>query len=84
MIRVREKAGVPSIPTAETIAKKTYSTQQVADILEIHKNTLLNWIRSGKVPDAKRDWKRYRVWTEEDVKSLIEYKNDYSQLELRI
>lgn len=75
---------VSSISDNRQHGKSTYTTQQVADVLEIHKNTLLNWVRAGKVPDAKRDWKKHRVWTDADVRKLIEYKNNYSQMELRI
>ena len=63
---------------------QTFTTKQAADIVGVHKNTLLNWIKSGKVPDARRDWKRYRIWTVEEIKKLIEFKNNYKQLEINI
>jgi len=68
----------------ETEPRSTFSTQEVADILGVHKNTLLNWIKAGKVPDAKRDWKRYRVWTATEIKRLKEFKDNYAQLEINL
>jgi len=68
----------------QDLEQETYSTQQVADLLGVHKNTLLNWIRSRKVSDAERDWKGYRVWTGQDVKRLLEFKSKYSQMKLEM
>ena len=62
----------------------TYTTKQAADIVGVHKNTVLNWIRSGKIPDAQRDWKGYRVWTESDIQHLREYKTGCRQMTLQI
>ena len=64
--------------------RKTFSTKEVADIVGVHKNTILNWIRDGKIPDARRDWKSYRIWTQRDLDRLIEFKNRYHQLDLDI
>jgi excisionase family DNA binding protein len=66
------------------MAQKAFTTQEVADIVGVHKNTVLNWVKTGKVPDARRDWKKYRVWSEKDVQRLIECKNKYMQLSLDI
>lgn len=64
--------------------RRDYSTQEVADLIEVHKNTVLNWIRSGKVPDVRRDWKGYRVWNVDDIERMIEFKNRFHQLKLDI
>jgi site-specific DNA-methyltransferase (cytosine-N4-specific) len=66
----------------QDLKQETYSTQQVADLVGVHKNTLLNWIRNRKVSDAERDWKGYRVWTGQDVKRLLDFKSKYSQMKL--
>jgi DNA-binding transcriptional MerR regulator len=53
------------------MSKFTYTTQEVADILGVTKKTLLNWIRSGKVPEPRRDEKNnYRMWTAEDIAAI--------------
>ncbi|HOO55546.1 MAG TPA: helix-turn-helix domain-containing protein [bacterium] len=63
---------------------KTYTTRQAADRVGVHKNTLLNWIRAGKVPEVERDWKNHRIWTEQDIEKLIEHKLGYMQLKFEI
>ncbi|MEW5945524.1 MAG: helix-turn-helix domain-containing protein [bacterium] len=63
---------------------KMHTTKEVADLIGVHKNTLLNWIRSGKVPEVEKDWKAYRVWTDEDIEKVREFKEKYKQLRLEI
>jgi len=56
---------------------KTYTTQQVANILKINKSTLLRWIRAGKVPDSMyRDGHGWRMFTEGEVEALKDYQKD--------
>lgn len=66
------------------MAQEVYTTQQVADIVGVHKNTVLNWIKTGKMDDVRRDWKRHRIWTKRDLQRLIEIKNKFEQLTLEI
>lgn len=61
-----------------------FTTQQAADLAGVHKNTVLNWIRKGKIQDTARDWKGYRVWSRDDVRRLLEYKTHCEQLNLNI
>jgi len=51
----------------------TYSTNEAAERSGISKNTLLRWIAEGRVPDARRDWRGWRVWSEEDILRLKEF-----------
>lgn len=44
--------------------KKMYSINQLADILGVHRNTILNWIKLGKVK-AVRIGNLWRVSEEE-------------------
>ena len=47
------------------------STGQVADILEITKKTLKNWLKAGLIPEPRRNpVNRYRRWTLQDVESI--------------
>lgn len=57
-----------------------YTTKKVAEIIGVHKNTLLNWIKSGKVEDVGKDWKDYRIWTDRDVERVKQFKERYRQL----
>ena len=51
--------------------EETYTTKQAADAVGVHKNTILNWIRGDKVPDVRRDWKGYRIWSRRDIENLL-------------
>jgi len=66
----------------DTREEETFTTKQAADTVGVHKNTILNWIRDGKIPDARRDWKGYRIWFARDIENLLRMKNKKQQLEL--
>ena len=44
-----------------------YSTLQGAKRIGIAKNTLLRWISLGLIEEVDRDWRGWRVWSEEDI-----------------
>jgi len=61
--------------TRHTMAKKRYQVGEVAELLEVHRNTLFNWIQSGKLRklgcDPERDpLSGYYYWTESGLKKL--------------
>ena len=49
---------------------KYLTTLQVAHELKVSKQTLLNWLYSGKVPEPPRNKKGYRLWSPSRV-SLV-------------
>jgi DNA-binding transcriptional MerR regulator len=54
---------------------KYLTTLQVAHELKVSKQTLLNWLYAGKVPEPPRNKKGYRLWSPSRVnlvKRLIE------------
>ena len=54
--------------------KYTYSTQEAADIVGIHKKTLLYWLKIGKVKEPIREKNNHRAWTKEDIAELKKLK----------
>lgn len=50
------------------------TAQEVADLLRVHKKTVIRMIHSGKIPGSKVSNKF--LIKEEDVKGLLENKND--------
>jgi hypothetical protein len=53
---------------------KFLTTLEVAHELEVSKQTLLNWLYAGKIPEPPRNRKGYRLWSAsrvELVKKLI-------------
>ncbi len=53
------------------VRKKFYNIQEVADELRVHKWTIYNWEKAGKIPKAARDpMNEYRIYTEVDLKKI--------------
>ncbi len=59
--------------------KYTYSTQEVADLLKVHKRTILYWLKIGKVAEPIRATNNHRLWTKEDVSQLMRLKNESNE-----
>lgn len=49
---------------------KYLTTLEVAHELEVSKQTLLNWLYAGKVPEPPRNKKGYRLWSPARVSLL--------------
>ncbi len=57
--------------------KKTYSTIEVAGLLDVTSDTLHRWIREKRIPAPETQLLgpfRVRLWTAEDVEKVREYK----------
>lgn len=57
--------------------KSTYSTQDVCTKFDITKTTLFKWEKDGKISKTKKDWRGWRVFSEnnvEDIKRIIQEK----------
>jgi DNA modification methylase len=48
-----------------------FSTANVAEKANIHKDTLLRWLKQGLVEEPGRDRRGWRVWTEDQVQGVI-------------
>ena len=46
---------------------KYLTTLEVAHELKVSKQTLLNWLYAGKIPEPPRNLKGYRLWSESRV-----------------
>lgn len=66
----------------ETQTDQTFTTQEVADLVGVHKNTILNWIKGGKIADPPRDRNNARVWLPHHLKKLRELRDGLEQLSL--
>ena len=54
-----------------------YSTLQAAKQIGIAKNTLLRWISLGLIEEVDRDWRGWRVWSEEDIHRAKAFQKRY-------
>lgn len=54
---------------------KTYKSREVLEKIGISRATLYKWLKEGKIPDVCRDRNNFRVFTDEDIQGLLDYKN---------
>jgi len=52
-----------------------YNTHQVAEMAGVHKDTLLRWLREGRLPEPNRDRNGWRVFTPEEAEKVVRYAN---------
>jgi c-di-GMP-binding flagellar brake protein YcgR len=56
---------------------KNYSTLEAAKKIGVSKSTLFAWFKNGKVKDVARDHRGWRIFTEEDIHRLREYRRTH-------
>ena len=49
------------------------STAEVARLAGVHRDTLLRWLRSGSVPEPRRDARGWRVFSPRDTAAVVSY-----------
>lgn len=52
---------------------KTLSTKEVAEKANVHKDTLLRWLRNGLIPEPKRNHRGWRKFSYAEVAAIIKY-----------
>jgi hypothetical protein len=50
-----------------------YSTRQVAAMAGVHRDTLLRWLREGRVAEPSRDRNHWRTFTSEEAEAIVHY-----------
>lgn len=50
-----------------------YSTANVAKLAQVHKDTLLRWMRQGVVPEPARNRYGWRMFTEPEANTIVRY-----------
>jgi DNA-binding transcriptional MerR regulator len=52
---------------------KRWKTGEVAQLINVTKRTLQNWLVSEKIPQPQKDTNGYYIWTEMDVQAAQTY-----------
>ncbi len=52
-----------------------YTTKDVLKKVGISRTTLFLWLWNKKVPEVQRNRNGHRVFTDKDIKRILEYKN---------
>lgn len=58
-----------------TKTEQRYSTQQVAEKVGVSKETILRWLRAGKIPEPDRDRNGWRIFSEDEIHRILRFKN---------
>ncbi len=58
--------------------KKLHSTTEVAERAGVSRDTLLRWLKAGKIPEPGRNRNGWRVFTEKEARAVEEYANRYT------
>ena len=53
---------------------KRLTITEVADLVGISPKTIVRWEKVGKVRRAKRDWRGWRVYDEEDLNHIRRFR----------
>lgn len=59
--------------TAQGQEGRLYTTAEVAGRAGVHRDTLLRWLRDGKVPEPRRDARGWRVFTEVEATAIANH-----------
>jgi excisionase family DNA binding protein len=55
------------------MSQKYYQTNEVSKIAGVHRDTLLRWLREGKIPEPKRNRNNWRIFSQVDLDNIVEY-----------
>lgn len=58
---------------------KNYTTQQVAQKAGVHKDTILRWLREGKIEEPSRDRNGWRIFKETEISNILKYANGFQE-----
>lgn len=50
-----------------------YQTREVSKIVGIHRDTLLRWLREGRIPEPKRNRNNWRIFSHTDLSGIVEF-----------
>ena len=57
--------------------QNSFTTAEVATMAGVHRDTLLRWLRDGKVPQPRRDHRGWRVFTRRDAAAIAAFAKGY-------
>ncbi|MBW2367915.1 MAG: MerR family transcriptional regulator [Deltaproteobacteria bacterium] len=55
------------------MTQKYYQTREVSKIAGVHRDTLLRWLREGKIPEPKRNRNNWRIFSKADLENIVEF-----------
>jgi len=55
------------------MAQEYFQTKEVSKIAGVHRDTLLRWLREGKIPEPKRNRNNWRIFSKKEIESVIDF-----------
>lgn len=55
------------------MAQEYYQTRDVSKIAGVHRDTLLRWLREGKIPEPNRNRNNWRIFSKKELDNVIEF-----------
>lgn len=55
------------------MGQKYFQTKEVSKIAGVHRDTLLRWLREGKIPEPERNRNNWRIFTQADLDNIIAF-----------
>jgi DNA-binding transcriptional MerR regulator len=50
--------------------KRTYYANDVCNMFDVTKKTLFKWESEKKISQVKRDWRQWRIYTEDNIDEI--------------
>ena len=75
---VSHRTGGIGIKQMAQKGKKRYKAIDICRLFDISKATLFRWERDGHISNVRRDWRNWRLYTNEniqEIRTLIRKKN---------
>lgn len=55
--------------------EKLYTTKQACKKIGISRDTIIQWFKLGYIKETEKDRFGYRIFTDDDIKRIKEFKN---------
>ena len=59
--------------------KSTYATKDVCTRFDVTKTTLFKWEKEGKLRKVNKDWRGWRIFSDENIKDIRNIINQKKQ-----
>jgi excisionase family DNA binding protein len=60
-----------------------YSITEVAAQANVSRDTLLRWLKAGKIPEPSRNRNNYRIFTEQECAAVVRFANQITPSPLK-
>lgn len=63
------------------MSRKYYQTKEVSQIAGVHRDTLLRWLREGRIPEPRRNRNNWRIFSESDLNNIVEFTSQVREIQ---